>query len=254
MIFGSKIDTVKLTVGSLFMLKLRASSQRGFADHGWLKAKHTFSFSSYHDEKHMGFRSLRVINEDRVEAEQGFPTHGHHDMEIITYVISGSLEHKDSMGNGSIIKPGELQYMSAGTGVRHSEFNSSAKEDVHLLQIWILPDKPNYNPAYSQVAFSKAVRHNRLKLVATGDEKNANAEGAIRIRQDVDLYASIMDAKIQLDHPFELGRGGWIQLVSGALNVNGMEMVAGDGLMAENESSIRILCKQNAEFLLFDIK
>ncbi|MCC6137714.1 MAG: pirin family protein [Bdellovibrionaceae bacterium] len=235
------------------MFMLRKSNDRGAADHGWLHAKHTFSFANYYDDAHMGFRSLRVINEDRVDPQQGFPTHAHRDMEILTYVISGGLEHKDSMGNGSVIRPGDVQYMSAGHGVRHSEFNHSNKESVHLLQIWILPDKANYEPTYDQMTFPKETRKNNLKLVATGDSKRAKEHGAILIRRDADLYASVLDAGQALEHKMDIERGAWLQLVHGQLTVNGTSMVAGDGLRIENEGSIKILSEQTAEFLLFDL-
>lgn len=235
------------------MFMLRKSNDRGAADHGWLRAKHTFSFANYFDEENMGFRSLRVINEDRVDSQQGFPTHAHRDMEILTYIISGALEHKDSMGNGSVIRPGEVQYMSAGYGVRHSEFNHSNTEEVHLLQIWILPDKANYTPAYDQKAFSVDERKNALRLVASGDASRAKTEGAIAIRQDADLYASLLEAGKSLEHKTTADRGVWIQLVSGSLDVNGTVMSAGDGLKVEGESFIKIQSRESAEFLLFDM-
>jgi quercetin 2,3-dioxygenase len=234
------------------MFMLRKSNDRGSADHGWLKAKHTFSFASYYDEDNMGFRSLRVINEDRVDARKGFPTHPHRDMEIITYIISGSLEHKDSMGNGSVIRPGEVQYMSAGHGVRHSEFNPS-NESVHLLQIWIMPDKPNYEPTYDQRAFSVEKRKNALKLVATGDKARAKNEDAILIRQDAHIYASLLDTGKTLEHTTTSDRGVWIQLVNGQLIVNGSTMSAGDGLKIEKETLIKIQSLVDAEFILFDL-
>ncbi len=240
------------------MFMLRKSNERGAADHGWLRAKHTFSFANYFDEENMGFRSLRVINEDRVDPQQGFPTHAHRDMEILTYVIEGALEHKDSMGNGSVIKPGEVQYMSAGYGVRHSEFNHSDKSEVHLLQIWILPDKANYPPAYDQKAFSNEQRKNTLRLVATGDAARAKELGAIAIRQDADLYSSLLDAGRTLEHKTDAQRGVWIQLVKGRLTVNsttvqGATMSAGDGLKIEGETFIKIESQEDAEFLLFDM-
>lgn len=235
------------------MFMLRRSQDRGAADHGWLRAKHTFSFANYFDEENMGFRSLRVINEDRVDAQQGFPTHAHRDMEILTYVISGALEHKDSMGNGSVIRPGEVQYMSAGYGVRHSEFNHSEKDEVHLLQIWILPDKANYPPAYDQKAFSASDRKNTLKLLATGDAVRAKEQSAILIRQDADLYSSLLDAGKSVEHKIDAQRGAWVQLVRGTLSVNGTTMQAGDGMKIENETFIKIESREDAEFLLFDM-
>lgn len=234
------------------MFMLRKSNERGAADHGWLKAKHTFSFANYYDEKNMGFRSLRVINEDRVDARQGFPTHPHRDMEILTYIIEGQLEHKDSMGNGSVIRPGEVQYMSAGYGVRHSEFNPSQTEGVHLLQIWIMPDKANYAPTYDQRTYGEK-RKNTLKLVATGDAALAKQEDAILIRQDAHMYASLLDAGKTLEHKTESERGVWIQLVKGQLTVNGTTMTAGDGLKIENETAIKIQSQADAEFILFDM-
>lgn len=235
------------------MLTLRKSEHRGAADHGWLRAKHTFSFANYFDEENMGFRSLRVINEDRVDPQQGFPTHAHRDMEILTYVISGALEHKDSMGNGSVIKPGELQYMSAGHGVRHSEFNHSDREDVHLLQIWILPDKANHEPAYDQKAFAIGERKNSLRLVATGDTNRAKEKAAILIRQDADIYASVLETGKTVEHKTDTQRGVWLQLVRGVLDVNGTVMKPGDGLKIEGESFIKIESQETAEFLLFDM-
>lgn len=236
------------------MITLRRSNDRGSADHGWLKAKHSFSFSSYYDEAHMGFRALRVINEDRVAEKQGFPTHGHKDMEIITYIISGRLEHKDSMGNGSIIKPGDVQYMSAGTGVRHSEFNPSQDEKVHLLQIWVEPDQENYTPVYDQKAFSKSDRQNTLKLVATGNAQKAAGESVIKIRQDTNIYASLLEKNKTVDFTPSAGRGIWLQLVKGQLVVNDVAASSGDGLKIENESLLKINCQEDAEFLMFDLK
>lgn len=236
------------------MMTIRKSEDRGGADFGWLKAKHTFSFGEYYDRAHMAFRTLRVINEDRVAAQQGFPTHGHRDMEIITYVISGALEHKDSMGNGSIIRPGDLQYMSAGTGVRHSEFNHSSKELVHLLQIWIIPDRANYEPAYDQKAFSIEQRTNQLKLVVSGDTNLAKEQNAILVRQDLNLYASLLSANKSVEHQISEGRGAWIQLVRGELHVNGQILQAGDGAQLEKESLLKITAQQDSEFLLFDLK
>jgi quercetin 2,3-dioxygenase len=236
-----------------FMIQLRKSNERGSADHGWLKAKHTFSFANYYDESNMGFRSLRVINEDRVNPRQGFPTHAHRDMEIITYIIDGNLEHKDSMGNGSVISAGEVQYMSAGNGVRHSEFNPNDREPVHLLQIWILPDKVNYLPTYDQRAFSPEIRKNTLKLVATGDELKAKNQGAIKIRQDVDVYASLLNEGRSIEYKVGVARGVWIQLIRGTISVNGAVMSTGDGAKIENENILEITSVRDAEFLLFDL-
>jgi redox-sensitive bicupin YhaK (pirin superfamily) len=233
------------------MLTLRKSDERGHFDHGWLKTYHTFSFADYHDDSHVHFRALRVINEDTVAPGKGFGTHPHRDMEIITYILSGSLEHKDSMGNGSVIRPGDVQYMSAGTGVLHSEFNPSATEGVHLLQIWILPNAHGLTPLYGQKNFSEDERMNALKLIASpnGDD------GSVTIRQDVDLYASILDVGQTLPHTFEASRFGWLQLTSGELVVNDTAMKAGDGLSISEEKTIEISSTGNdrAEFLLFDL-
>lgn len=235
------------------MITTRKSQDRGFADHGWLKAKHSFSFGSYFDEAHMGFKSLRVINEDRVAPKAGFPTHAHRDMEIITYVISGALEHKDSMGNGSIIRPGDVQYMSAGTGVRHSEFNHSANEEVHLLQIWVLPDQEGHAPRYDQKSFSEDSRRNQLKLVVAHDSWPSEEE-VIRVHQDVLIYASLLQVGNRLSYSSKPGRGQWVQVVKGQLEINGRTLMAGDALHSESDETLTILSKNDAEFLLFDLK
>lgn len=233
------------------MLTVRRSNDRGHSDHGWLKTYHTFSFADYHDPAHVHFRALRVINEDYVSSGKGFGTHPHRDMEIITYILSGALEHKDSMGNGSVIRPGDVQYMSAGTGVLHSEFNPSPGEPVHLLQIWILPNAHGLEPLYGQKNFSPEERSNTLRLIASpnGDD------GSVTIRQDVDLYASILDVGETMPHTFESGRFGWLQLTSGQLLVNDTMLSAGDGLAISDERTISISSTGNekAEFLLFDL-
>lgn len=231
------------------MQALRRSEERGHADHGWLRAKHTFSFSDYYDPEFMGFRSLRVINEDRVAAGKGFATHGHKDMEILTYVIKGSLEHKDSMGNGSVIRPGEVQYMSAGSGVRHSEFNPDDSQELHLLQIWILPNVVGAEPRYGQKDFSKE-RSNRLCLMASPD----GAESSIAIRQNAKLYGSVLQAGKSVEHRTSTDRGLWIQVVTGVLEVAGQTLKAGDALKLEGQSRVEILSKLDSELLLFDLE
>jgi redox-sensitive bicupin YhaK (pirin superfamily) len=233
------------------MLTIRKSDDRGFFDHGWLKTHHTFSFADYHDPSHVHFRALRVINEDYVAGGKGFGTHPHRDMEILTYILSGALEHKDSMGNGSVIRPGDVQYMSAGTGVLHSEFNPLPNETVHLLQIWIMPNAHGLAPLYGQKHFTEDERVNTLKLIASpnGDD------GSVTIRQDVDLYASILDVGETIPHTFETGRYGWLQLTAGDLLVNDVTLKPGDGLAISEEKTISISSTGNekAEFLLFDL-
>lgn len=231
------------------MLAIRKSEERGHADHGWLNAKHSFSFADYYDPEFMGFRSLRVINEDRVEAGMGFATHGHKDMEIITYVIEGALEHKDSMGNGSIIYPGEVQYMSAGSGVRHSEFNPQQDKSLHLLQIWIMPDELRATPRYGQMKFTREQKLNQLKLVVS----KTGAEESIAIRQDANIYASVLEKGKSLSFALKPGRGAYLQLIKGSLSVNAKSLSAGDALAVENESALQITATEESEFLLFDL-
>ena len=231
------------------MQTIRRSEDRGHADHGWLKAKHSFSFSNYYDDRFLGFRDLRVINEDQVEGGGGFPTHGHKNMEIITYILEGSLEHKDSMGTGSVIKPGDVQYMSAGTGVMHSEFNHSKVEKVHLLQIWILPAHQGATPAYDQKFYSVEKRLNQLALIAS----ESGGEGAIKIRQDAKIYASILESGKALELSLDPKRYAWVQVARGEIEVNGEVLKAGDGLSLSNERSLKILGKDRAEFLIFDL-
>ncbi len=232
------------------MLKFKPSDSRGSADHGWLHAKHSFSFAEYFDPENMGFRSLRVINEDRIEPAMGFGTHGHKDMEIVTYIVAGALAHKDSMGNGSVIRPGDVQYMSAGTGVKHSEFNHSQDEQTHLLQIWILPDKANYQPRYDQKTFSELDRTDNLKLVVSGNEK----DNVIHVHQDVYIYASLLSSGKKIIHETQPERGLWLQMVKGEISVNGQLLSAGDAIAAEGEKLLTIEANQDAEFLLFDLK
>lgn len=241
---------------NLKMIVIRKSADRGHADHGWLKAKHSFSFADYYDPAYMGFRSLRVINEDRIDPGMGFATHGHKEMEIISYMVGGALEHKDSMGNGSIIVPSEVQYMSAGTGVRHSEFNPSSTEIGHLLQIWVVPNKTGVPPRYGQKKFPIDVRTNQLKLVVVGeDEATAKDKSeAILIRQDARVYASLLTAGNKLEHKVTEDRGCWLQLIKGEITLNGNALSAGDAAAVEGESLLKIEANKDAEFLLFDLK
>ncbi len=231
------------------MMHIRASESRGRANFGWLDSRHSFSFGEYYDPAYMGFGPLRVINEDRVEPGAGFPTHGHRDMEILSYVLEGALEHKDSIGTGSVIRPGDVQRMSAGTGIRHSEYNASDKEGVHFLQIWVEPEREGLAPSYEQKAFPEAERRNSLRLVAAGDGRN----GALTIHQDVELYASLLDAGQRLVHPLRSGRGAWLQLVRGALTFNGERLASGDGAAVVDVPQLDIEATEDSEFLLFDL-
>jgi quercetin 2,3-dioxygenase len=231
------------------MITIRRSNERGHADHGWLDTYYSFSFSDYYDPRHMGFRDLRVINEDRIAPAQGFPTHGHRDMEIITYVIDGELSHRDSMGNGESIKPHEVQRMTAGTGVLHSEY-SSPTDKTHLLQIWILPEKKDLEPGYEQKLFPPEEKQGRLRLIAS----RGGDDGSVHINQDVDLYASILDDGVAAEHTLADGRHAWVQLISGSLEVNGTTLEAGDGASVSDEASLKLVSKANGtEFLLFDL-
>lgn len=231
------------------MLTTRAASERGHFDHGWLRTYHTFSFSEYFDPEHMGFRTLRVINEDWVLPKEGFGTHPHKDMEILTYVVSGALEHRDSMGNGSVIRPGEVQRMSAGTGVTHSEFNPSGSEEVHLLQIWILPSEKGLEPSYEQTMFSAEDRRNHLCLIASRDGRS----GSVTIHQDACMYASLLDKGVSIEHRGTPGRYAWMQVVQGQVDVNGVVLAPGDGLAAHSEERLALRAIEDAEFLLFDL-
>jgi quercetin 2,3-dioxygenase len=231
------------------MITVRPGKERGHFDHGWLDTYHTFSFSQYHDPAHMGFRSLRVINEDRVEPGAGFPPHSHRDMEIITYVLAGGLAHKDSMGNASTIRPGNVQRMSAGTGVTHSEYNGSETEPVHLLQIWILPQTRNLPPSYEEKVFGAADKQGRLRLVASQDAR----DGSARIHQDASVYASLLTPGQTVRHALGAGRGAWIHLVAGAATVNGKLLTTGDGAAIEQEADVEIVATAATELLLFDL-
>jgi redox-sensitive bicupin YhaK (pirin superfamily) len=231
------------------MIQIRAGEERGGADHGWLKSHHTFSFSDYWDPKWMGFRSLRVINEDWVAPNSGFPTHPHHDMEIITYVLEGKLEHKDSLGTGSTILPGDGQRMTAGSGIRHSEFNPSRTEPVHLLQIWILPEKDGLKPSYEQKSFPEAEKRGKLRVIASRDAEN----GAVKINQDAELYVSLLKAGEEVTHEFGDKRHGWLQVARGAVEVNGKKLEQGDGAAISDEKKLSIKGAEDAEVLLFDL-
>ena len=231
------------------MLTVRKAEQRGHADHGWLDTWHTFSFADYYDPAEMGFGALRVINDDKVQPGQGFGTHGHRDMEIITYVLEGALEHKDSMGNGSIIRPGNVQRMSAGTGVRHSEFNPSREARVHLLQIWIEPKITGVRPSYEEKQFGSAEKKGQLRLIASPDGR----EGSVTIHQDAYVYASILDGKDAVAHRLAPGRRAYVHVARGAVKVNGAPLKGGDGVRIENETSIELKDARDAEVLLFDL-
>ena len=231
------------------MIVKRASSERGHFDHGWLDTYHSFSFGDYHDPKHMGFRSLRVINDDRVKPGVGFPTHPHRDMEILTYILEGELAHQDSMGNGSSIRPGDVQRMSAGTGVQHSEKNPSRENPVHLLQIWILPAQKGLPPGYEQKHFPATERRGTLKLIASRDARS----GSVRIHQDADLYATVLESGQSVQHEFAPGRFGWLQVARGSVRVSGETYEQGDGAAISNERAIAIAADGPAELLLFDL-
>jgi redox-sensitive bicupin YhaK (pirin superfamily) len=231
------------------MITVRPSRERGHAQHGWLDSRHTFSFADYHDPRHMGFRALRVINEDRVSPGQGFGTHPHRDMEIISYVLEGGLEHKDSLGTGSVIRPGDVQRMSAGTGVLHSEFNASSTAPVHFLQIWIVPEARGLSPSYEQKSFAPEERANRLRLVAGRDGR----EGALTVHQDVSLYAGLLDAGTTLTHPLGPGRHAWVQVARGAVDLGGRPLAAGDGAALSDEPGLSLRATEPAELLVFDL-
>ena len=231
------------------MIRLRLSNERGRAKYDWLDTRYSFSFSNYYDPRHMGFSDLRVINEDIVAPGGGFPTHGHKDMEILTCILSGALEHRDSMGNTSVIRPHEWQRMSAGTGVRHSEANASETDPVHLLQIWILPESEGLKPGYEQKLFAPEEKQGRLRLVASRDAR----EGSLTIHQDVSLYDGILSAGESIEHKFETGRNGWLQVVRGSLDVNSQKLNAGDGAAISAEDSLRITAADESEVLLFDL-
>jgi redox-sensitive bicupin YhaK (pirin superfamily) len=231
------------------MLSVRKAGERGHANHGWLDTWHTFSFADYYDPQEMGYGPLRVINDDQVAPGQGFGTHGHRDMEIITYVLAGALEHKDSMGNGSIIRPGNVQRMSAGTGVRHSEFNPSRDEGVHLLQIWIEPQFTGIRPSYEEKQFGTAEKKGQLRLIASPDGR----DGSVTIHQDARVYASVLDGQDAVTHAVAPGRRAYLHVARGSVNANGTPLKAGDGIKAEDVSAISLTDGRDAEVLLFDL-
>jgi redox-sensitive bicupin YhaK (pirin superfamily) len=231
------------------MMVIRPAAERGHADHGWLDSHHTFSFADYYDPAQMGFRALRVINEDRVAGGGGFPTHAHRDMEIITYVLAGGLEHKDSLGTGSVIRPGDVQRMSAGNGVRHSEYNASRTDPAHFLQIWIMPDARGIPASYEQKNFSDQDRRGQLRLVASPDA----GEGSVRLHADARLYAGLFSEGEQAELPLGEARHAWVHVARGRLRVNGRELAAGDGAALSKESVVQIEGLEEAEVLVFDL-
>ena len=231
------------------MIEVIPSETRGSADHGWLQAKHTFSFAEYHNPQRVHFGPLRVINEDRIAPGQGFGTHPHKDMEILTYPISGAIEHKDSMGNGTIISAGEVQRMTAGTGVQHSEFNHSQNDELHLLQVWMFPEKKDLEPGYEQKMFTRDDKLNQLRLIASRDGRN----GSVTVHQHVDLYASVLQEGEALEMGIAEANKLFVQVVSGEITVNGQAITGGDGAQITNERELRISSQSEAEFLVFDM-
>ena len=231
------------------MIQIRPGSERGGSDSGWLDSRHTFSFDQYRDPRWMGFRSLRVINEDVIAPGGAFPMHPHRDMEIITYVLEGALAHKDNMGNGSIIHPGDGQRMSAGTGVRHSEANPSAKESVHLLQIWIAPDRKGHDPSYEQKPFSQSEKRGRFRLIASPD----GTDGSVTIHQDAKLYATLLGEGEQIKYSIAEGRFAWLQIAKGSVELNGQLLKQGDGAAISEEQDLTIYAAEDSEVLLFDL-
>ena len=232
------------------MIRIRRAAERGHFDHGWLDTYHTFSFGDYYDPAHMGFRSLRVINDDRVQPGQGFGMHGHRDMEIVTYVLEGALQHRDSMGNGSIIRAGELQRMTAGTGVRHSEFNPSEEDWVHLYQIWLLPERTGLKPSYQELAVGEEEKRGRFRLVASPDA----APGSLTIRQDARLYLASLLPGQSVTHEIERGRAAWLQVLNGKVNGLGTLLHAGDGVAITDERAVAAGAAEASEVLLFDLQ
>jgi quercetin 2,3-dioxygenase len=234
------------------MIQIRRAKERGHANHGWLDTYHTFSFADYYDPKFMGFRSLRVINEDRVEPGFGFPTHPHRDMEIITYVLEGSLEHKDSMGTGSVVRPGEVQKMSAGTGVRHSEFNHSHREPVHLYQIWIEPEQRGLKPMYEQKTIPAEDRQGKLRLIAS--PKGGNGGDAVKLFQDAELFTAALATGESVEHSLAPGRYAWVQVTRGELDLNGHKLKSGDGAAISQEETLKLVGgEKGSEVLVFDL-
>ena len=228
---------------------IRKSQDRGCANFGWLDSRHSFSFGQYYDPRHMGFGPLRVINDDRVAPGGGFPTHPHRDMEIISYVLEGALEHKDSLGTGSVISPGDVQRMSAGTGVRHSEFNASDEEPVHFLQIWIIPEREGLKPDYEQKTFDASEKRGRLCLIAS----RGGREGSVSLHQDADVYATLLEPGEKVSHVLGLRRGAWVQVASGSITINGERLETGDGMAINGAGDLSLEAETSAEVLLFDM-
>jgi redox-sensitive bicupin YhaK (pirin superfamily) len=232
------------------MIQLRLSEERGHAEHGWLNSYHTFSFANYYDPRFSGFRDLLVINEDRVQGDTGFGLHGHKEMEIISYILGGEIEHKDSMGTTTVLKPGDVQRMSAGTGVQHSEFNHSKTQQLHFLQIWILPEKKGIQPDYVEKNYSIDQKRNQLKLIVS----QKGEEGSLKINQDIKLYASVLEENNSLSLPLKSTRHAWIQVASGSVELNGLLLNTGDGAAISDESKVQLLAKSTSEVLVFDLK
>ncbi len=232
------------------MITLRRASDRGHAEHGWLKSYHTFSFAGYHDPEHMGFRDLRVINEDLVQPGKGFGTHSHRDMEIVTYVLDGVLEHKDSMGNGSLIRPGEVQRMTAGTGVTHSEYNHSQEDIVHFFQIWIVPEREGLEPSYEQTVFPESERLNSPRLIASRDGN----EGSVTVHQDVEIYSSILEPGKAISYRLRTDRYAWVQVARGSVAVRGESLEQGDAAAISSEELVEVRAAAASEIVLFDLK
>jgi len=231
------------------MIRIRKSDERGHANHGWLDTHFTFSFADYYDPKHLHFRTLRVMNDDRVGGGGGFPMHPHRDMEIVTYVLEGALEHRDSMGNGSVIRPGDIQYMGAGTGVMHSEFNASQTEPVHLYQIWTFPQREGLKPTYDQKNFSEAEKRGKLRLIVSPDGR----DGSVKIRQDNELYASVLAKGEAVKHELKSERHAYVQVARGSVTLNGTKLDEGDGAAITDEKAVELTGERNAEVLLFDL-
>ncbi|HVJ39506.1 MAG TPA: pirin family protein [Stenotrophomonas sp.] len=231
------------------MLQIRKSDARGRAEHGWLSSRHTFSFGHYHDPRYMGFGPLRVINEDKVQPGEGFGTHGHRDMEIISYVLDGALEHKDSMGTGSVLHYGDVQRMSAGSGVTHSEFNGSKSEPVHFLQIWLFPERNGIEPSYEEKHFDPQSKRGRLRLIVSPD----GAEGSLKVHQDARVYATVLDGDDRVEHALDNGRGAYVQVARGSVELNGVALVAGDAVQVSDESLLLLEKATDAEVLVFDL-
>ncbi|HEX8764243.1 MAG TPA: pirin family protein [Candidatus Acidoferrum sp.] len=231
------------------MIQIRKSDERGHANHGWLDTRFTFSFADYYDPKHEHFRTLRVMNDDRVAGGGGFPMHPHRDMEIVTYVLEGALEHRDSMGHGSVIKPGDIQYMSAGTGVTHSEFNASETEPVHLFQIWMFPERQGLKPAYGQKNFPEAEKRGKLRLLVSPDGR----DGSVKIRQDNDLYATVLGTGESVKHELKPERHAYVQVARGSVALNGKRLEEGDGAAISDEKTLELTGEKDSEVLLFDL-